>query len=147
MDPEQRKELRLEKSLPVLNEFGKWMVEELKNPYMLPKSQIAKAFRYSLDRWDELSAYLYDGILEIDNNLVENVIRPVALGRKNYLFAGSHKAAERAAGIYSFLAICKKHDVNPNEWLKHTLENILTINHKNLRDLYPQNYKKLQQAK
>jgi transposase len=147
LHPEQRKELRLEKSLPVLNEFGKWMVEELKNHHLLPKSQIAKAFRYSLDRWDELSAYLYDGILEIDNNLVENAIRPVALGRKNYLFAGSHKAAERAAGIYSFMAICKKHDVNPNEWLKYTLENILTINHKNLRDLYPQNFKKLQAEK
>ncbi|HZW77045.1 MAG TPA: IS66 family transposase [Flavobacteriaceae bacterium] len=147
MEPDQRKELRLEKSLPVLNEFGKWMVEELKNHPLLPKSQIAKAFRYSLDRWDGLSAYLYDGILEIDNNLVENAIRPVALGRKNYLFAGSHKAAERAAGIYSFMAICKKHDVNPNEWLKYTLENILTINHKNLRDLYPQNYKRLQAEK
>lgn len=145
--PEQRKGLRLEKSLPILNEFGKWMVEELKDHHILPKSQIGKAFRYSLDRWDELSAYLYDGILEIDNNLVENTIRPVALGRKNYLFAGSHKAAERSASVYSFFAICKKHEVNPYEWLKYTLENILIINHKNLRDLYPQNYKKLQAEK
>ncbi len=93
MEASQRKELRLEKSLPIINEFGKWMVEELKNHHILPKSQIGKAFRYSLDRWDQLSAYLHDGILEIDNNLVENAIRPVALGRKNYLFAGSHKAA------------------------------------------------------
>ncbi|HLS11718.1 MAG TPA: transposase, partial [Flavobacteriaceae bacterium] len=92
-------------------------------------------------------AYLYDGNLEIDNNLVENAIRPVALGRKNYLFAGSHKAAERAAGIYSFFAICKKHEVNPREWLKYTLENILDINHKNIRDLYPQNFKKIQEGK
>src|SRR5690625_6904193 len=66
-----------------------------------------------------------------------SIIRPVALGRKNYLFAGSHKAAERAAGIYSFFAICKKHDVNPYEWVKYVLENILDINHKNIRDLYP----------
>lgn len=147
MEASQRKELRLEKSLPIINEFGKWMVEELKNHHILPKSQIGKAFRYSLDRWDQLSAYLHDGILEIDNNLVENAIRPVALGRKNYLFAGSHKAAERAAGIYSFFAICKKHEVNPYQWLKYTLENILTINHKNLRDLYPQNFKKSQAEK
>ena len=98
-----------------------------------------------MDRWDQLNAYLYDGVLEIDNNLVENAIRPLALGRKNYLFAGSHDAAQRAAGIYSFFAICKKHDVNPYEWLKHVLENIHTINHKNIRDLYPHNYKKLQQ--
>lgn len=147
MEPKQRKELRLKESLPIINEFGKWMVEELKNHHILPKSQIGKAFRYSLDRWDQLCAYLYDGILEIDNNLVENAIRPVALGRKNYLFAGSHKAAERAAGIYSFFAICKKHEVNPYEWLKYVLENILIINHKNLRDLYPQNFKKLQAEK
>lgn len=147
MEPSQRKELRLEKSLPIINEFGKWMVEELKNHHILPKSQIGKAFRYSLGRWGQLGAYLYDGILEMDNNLVENAIRPVALGRKNYLFAGSHRAAERAAGIYSFFAICKKHEVNPYEWLKYTFENILTINHKNLRDLYPQNFKNLQTEK
>jgi transposase len=136
--PEQRKELRLEKSLPILNDLGKWISKEVKTT--LPKSPIGKAMRYSQDRWDALSAYLYDGVLEIDNNLVENTIRPVALGRKNYLFAGSHQAAQRAAIIYSFFAICKKHEVNPFQWLKHTLENIMSINHKNIRDLYPQNY-------
>ena len=88
-----------------------------------------------------LSAYLYDGNLQIDNNLVENAIRPIALGRKNYLFAGSHEAAQRSAMIYSFFAICKKHEVNPHQWLKYTLENIMSINHKNLKDLYPQNFK------
>ncbi len=79
--------------------------------------------------------------LQIDNNLVENALRPVALGRKNYLFAGSHEAAQRAAMVYSFFAICQKHQVNPYEWLRHTLENIMSINHKNIRDLYPQNFK------
>ena len=88
-----------------------------------------------------LSAYLYDGNLQIDNNLVENAIRPIALGRKNYLFAGSHEVAQRSAMIYSFFAICKKHEVNPHQWLKYTLENIMSINHKNLKDLYPQNFK------
>src|SRR5690606_26044788 len=107
----------------------------------LPGSAIGKAVRYSADRWDELSNYLYDGNLCIDNNGVENGIRPVALGRKNYLFAGSHQAAQRAAMVYSFFAICKKHEVNPYEWLKYTLQNIMAINHKNIRDLYPQNFK------
>ena len=138
LTPQQRKELRLEKSLPILNDLGKWISKEVKTT--LPKSPIGKAMRYSQDRWDALSAYLYDGMLEIDNNLVENAIRPVALGRKNYLFAGSHQAAQRAAMIYSFFAICKKHGVNPFQWLKYTLENIMSINHKNIRDLYPQNY-------
>src|SRR5690606_12403080 len=106
---DRTKELRLEGSLPVINEMGKWIFEEIKNT--LPKSQIGKAMAYAYARWDALSAYLYDGNLQIDNNLVENAIRPVALGRKNYLFAGSHDAAQRAAMIYSFFANCKKHDV------------------------------------
>ena len=138
---EQIKELRLERSLPVINEMGKWIFEEIKNT--LPKSQIGKAMAYAYARWDALSAYLYDGNLHIDNNPIENAIRPIAIGRKNYLFAGSHEAAQRAAMIYSFFAICKKHGVNPYQWLKYTLENIMSINHKNLKNLYPQNFKKL----
>jgi len=136
---DQTKELRLTESLPVINELGRWIFEEIKST--LPKSQIGKAMAYAYARWDALSAYLYDGSLQIDNNPVENAIRPLALGRKNYLFAGSHEAAQRAAMIYSFFAICRKHEVNPFQWLKYTLENIMTINHKQLKDLYPQNYK------
>ncbi|MBK8874556.1 MAG: transposase [Bacteroidetes bacterium] len=66
-----------------------------------------KALAYSLSRWEKLMLYCTDGRLEIDNNLVENAIRPVAIGRKNYLFAGSHDAAQRAAMIYSMLGTCK----------------------------------------
>ena len=133
------KQLRLEKALPVLNQLGKWMVEEVK--HKLPKSHIGTAFNYSITRWDALCAYLYDGELQIDNNLVENAIWPVALGRKNYPFAGTHEAAKRAALIYSFFAIYKKHGVNPYQWLKYPPENIMSINHKNIQDLYPQNFK------
>ena len=141
LTPQQIKELRLQKSLPIINELGKYMVAQIN--LTLPKSQIGKAFAYSQSRWDNLSAYLYDGNLQIDNNLIENAIRPVALGRKNYLFAGSHDAAQRAAMAYTFFANCKKHDVNPYQWLKYVLENIQSINHKNITDLYPHNYKKL----
>ena len=120
--------------------MGKWLFGEIKNTP--PKSQIGKAMTHAYARWDALSAYLYEGNLLIDNNLVENAIRPVALGRKNYLFAGSHEAAQRSAMIYSFFAICKKHEVNPFQLLKFTLQNIMSINHKNIKNLYPQNYKK-----
>src|SRR5690606_857069 len=78
------KELRLEESLPVINEMGKWIFEEIKNT--LPKSQIGKAMAYAYARWDALSAYLHDGNLQIDNNLVENAIRPVALGLLTVIF-------------------------------------------------------------
>ncbi|MDJ1473851.1 IS66 family transposase, partial [Xanthocytophaga flava] len=141
LSTEQIKQVRLEQSLPVLNELGQWIFEQIQST--LPKSQIGKAMAYAYARWDALSAYLYDGSLQIDNNLVENAIRPIALGRKNYLFAGSHQAAQRAAMIYSFFAICKKEDVNPFVWLKYTLENISCTNHKNLTDLFPQNYKRI----
>lgn len=145
LNPEQIKEVRLEQALPIINELGKWMTQQLVQT--LPKSLIGKAIAYSVSRWDSLCGYLYDGNLRNDNNEIENKIRAVALGRKNYLFAGSHEAAQRAAAIYSFFAICKKHEVNPYEWLKYTLENIMTIKYKNIKNLYPQNYKKLMLSK
>ncbi|SJN46517.1 Mobile element protein [Sphingobacterium sp. JB170] len=138
---DQTKQIRLDQSLDIINEMGKWIFEEIKAT--LPKSQIGKAMAYAYARWDALSAYLYDGNLKIDNNEIENKIRVIALGRKNYLFAGSHEAAQRAAMIYSFFAICKKHEVNPFQWLKYTLENIMSINQKNIKELYPQNYKQI----
>jgi len=139
LSSEQRKEVRLTESLPIINALGKWMAEE--NKRVLPKSKIGTAFRYSIERWDELSAYLYDGILEMDNNLIENAIRPIALGRKNYLFAGNHEAAQRAAMIYSFFGICKKHQVNPTQWLNYVFENIQTTSIQEFQLLLPQNFK------
>lgn len=69
---------------------------------------MAEAIKYSLSRWSKLSEYANNGMLEIDSNLVENAIRPVAIGRKNYFFAGSHDAARRSAIMYTFTASCKK---------------------------------------
>ncbi len=143
LSPAGRKALRLSKSLPTLNAFVKWMTGEIKSGQVLPKSAIGKAMSYSLNRWNELTAYLYDGVLEIDNNLVENAIRPLALGRKNYLFAGSHEAARRAAAIYSFFAMCRKEEVNPYEWLKHVFEQIGDTKITQLHTLYPHHFKQL----
>jgi len=88
-------------------------------------------------RWEKLCRYTEDGRIEIDTNLVENAIRPIALGRKNYLFAGSHNAAQRAAVIYSLLASCKKHDVNPQLWLTDLLSRIPTHPAKRVNELLP----------
>ena len=139
LNPDQRKELRLNDALLIFNALGKWIVEE--NKKVLPKSKIGQAFQYAINRWDSLSNYFMDGNLEIDNNLIENAIRPIAIGRKNYLFAGSHDAAQRAAVIYTFFGICKKHNVNPTEWLNYALQNILSTKISNLSSLFPQNYK------
>lgn len=116
---EEKQKLRKQDAEPILNEMHQWLKDEIIK--VTPKSLIGQAIAYSLARWDKLSLYITDGRLEIDNNLVENSIRPVAVGRKNYLFAGSHDAAQRAAMIYSLLGTCKKNGIEPFEWLKNTL--------------------------
>jgi transposase len=118
----QREELRKEKSLPVLHEMKIWL--QTNYLHVLPKSLLGKAINYSLQRWDKLSLYAVNGRLEIDNNLVENQIRPVAIGRKNYLFAGSHDAARRHAMLYSFIATCKLRGIDPESWLSDVLSRI-----------------------
>lgn len=105
LKPEEKKKVRLKKSLPIINTFGEWMANESKQ--VLPKSLIGKAFQYTVNLWDSLLAYLYNGKLQIDNNAIENSIRPNALGRKNYMFAGSHNGAQRTAMFYSFFGTCK----------------------------------------
>jgi len=97
--------------------------------------------------WARLERYLEDGRYEIDNNWVENSIRPVALGRKNYLFAGSHEAAQRAAMIYSLIGTCKKNDVDPCEWLTDILTRIQDHPINKIDDLLPPNWKKYAPAK
>jgi transposase len=137
LPPEERAQARQEKATPLLERFKAWLEQ---NPG-LPKSPWGQAVSYTLSRWEKLSRYVEDGRIEIDNNLVENAIRPIALGRKNYLFAGSHDAAQRAAVIYSLLATCKKHDVNPYEWLRDVLSRIPTHPHKQLDELLPHIWK------
>ncbi|HRX00412.1 MAG TPA: IS66 family transposase [Cyclobacteriaceae bacterium] len=133
----QRKELRLNESLPLMNELGKRIA--LLQKTAVPRSPMGIALEYTSKRWDILLNYLYDGSLEIDNNWVENAIRPNALGRKNYLFAGSHEGAKRAAMFYSFFGTCKKNNVNPYQWLKQVLQLLPDYPANKLTDLLPQN--------
>jgi hypothetical protein len=102
-----------------------------------PKTPIGKAFGYCLERWDKLTIYTTDGRLNIDNNPVENSIRPVAIGRKNYLFAGSHEAAKRSAMLYSLLGTCKLHGINPFEWLRDSLQKIYDHPINRIHELLP----------
>ena len=126
---------RQSKSLLILDELKSWMLENYKA--VVPRSPIGMALHYALERWDKLMLYINDGKLEIDNNLVENAIRPVAVGRKNYLFAGSHNGAQRAAMLYSFLGTCKINDVNPFEWLRMTLDKIPNYPINRIAELLP----------
>jgi transposase len=135
----EKLQYRKENSIPLLDELGKWMHK--KYVEVLPKSAIAKALGYSIKRWDKLCLYATTSFLNIDNNPVENSIRPVALGRKNYLFAGSHSAAQRAAMFYSLLATCRNHDINPSVWLHDVLNRIATYPINRIAELLPHNWK------
>jgi len=85
-----------------------------------------------------LQNYLKDGMLEIDSNLIENSIRPLALGRKNYLFAGNHDAAENIAMFYSFFGTCKKNVIDPQKWITYVINNINDTKATQLKELLPQ---------
>lgn len=134
------KTVRQEKSVPILTELNGWMKEQYVQT--TPKSTIGKALAYSLERWEKLSRYTENGILNIDNNPVENSIRPVALGRKNYLFAGSHEAARRSGMLYSLLGTCKMHSIEPYSWLKDILERIATHPINKVQELLPHRWNK-----
>lgn len=129
-------------ALPILKDFEKWMEQAIQE--VLPKSPIGKALNYTLPRWERLSLYASTSLLHIDNNPVENSIRPIAIGRKNYLFAGNDKAAQRAAMFYSLLATCKLHQVNPYEWLCDVLNRLPECRMNQIEMLLPQNWKPLQ---
>jgi len=136
MSHKERYALRLDKSLPIINEIGQYIQQERNK--VTPKSPIGKAFDYCANRWISLQNYLTDGMLEIDSNLIENSIRPLALGRKNYLFAGSHDAAKDIAMFYSFFATCTKNDIDPQKWLNYAMQNINDTKTSELKYLLPQ---------
>lgn len=136
---EEKYTVRQKRAVPILKSIGEWMVEQYSS--VTPSSAIGKALAYSIRRWEGLSRYTTNGKLRIDNNLIENNMRPIALGRKNFLFAGNHEAAQRIAMIYSLLGTCKLHNVNPLEWLTKVFEEIPNRKVTNLQDLLPQNFK------
>ena len=137
----ERGQLRIEKSSGIYVAFKKWCQDEYMK--VLPQSAIGKAIAYALRRMNNMALYLTNGAIEIDNNLVENIIRPVALGRKNFLFAGSHEAAQRTAMLYTLFALCKHHQVNPVEWLNDVLNRITFTKPSQLSELLPPYWKPL----
>ena len=136
---DQRYVLRQQQAVPVLEELHTWLLEQA--AIVLPKSLIGQAVAYTLRRIKTLSLYTTDGRLEIDNNLIENTIRPIALGRKNYLFAGSHAAAQRIAVFYSLLGSCKLHNIEPYSYLKDILERLPDHPINQVDDLLPHRWK------
>ncbi|MBL7969858.1 MAG: IS66 family transposase [Prolixibacteraceae bacterium] len=138
---DQRAELRSRLAYPIMVAFEKWLLKEF--PKVLPKGRIGKAIRYTYNIYHKLTRYHLDGRLKIDNNLGENAIRPIASGRKNWLFCGNDDAAENAAIIYSMMGCCKAHQVNFRQWLVYFLENVHSYDNdytKDLAELLPHNF-------
>jgi transposase len=131
----ERLALRRRVSLPVYEALLDWAEYEQRNN--LSSGAIGKALKYAKDQLPRLRPCFGDGRLEMDNNLIENSIRPLALGRKNYLFAGSHEGARRAAMLYSFFASCKRLEVNPRDWLADVLSRLPDHAVNRLEELLP----------
>ena len=142
LDYRQIAELRSRLAYPILLGFEKWILSYMSKA--LPKGRMSQALTYTYSLFHRLSRYHLDGRYRIDNNLVENTIRPLALGRKNYMFCGNHDAAENAAIMYSLLGCCAALDVNPREWLTDVLTRIPYYNidyRLDLAELLPHNWK------
>lgn len=120
MTPQQRYTHRQEKAIPVLNTFKDWLDQQT----VLPKSPLGKAIQYTLNQWNRLIRYCDDGMLEIDNNRVERAIRPVAIGRSNWMFADTPNGAHTNARFYSLIETCKLHGLEPYAYLKHIFKEL-----------------------
>lgn len=116
---EQRFSLRMEKIVPSMKAFRVWLSEQI--PGILPKSPLGAAVTYALNQWPFFEPFMTDPRIELSNILIENAIRPIAIGRKNYMFIGSHEAAKRVAMIYSLVSIAKLQGVDPFVYIKDLL--------------------------
>ena len=136
---EERKSMRQKESVPLLEKLHEYLKQLEANT--LPKHALQQPVKYALSQWMEIARYVDDGMFEIDNNAMERDIRPIAIGRKNFLFAGSHEGAKRAAMLYSFFACCKLHKVNAFEWLKDVIVRVQTDRTVTAADLLPHRWK------
>jgi len=135
--PEIRLAARQTRARPAMEDLRRWLELTLQN--LSAKSDMAGAIRYALTRWTALTRYLDDGTIEIDNNAAERALRVVALGRKNYLFAGSNRGGERAAAVYSLLGTAKLNGINPERYLRHVLTHIADHPINRIAELLPWN--------
>jgi transposase len=133
--PDIRREIRQARSGPLLDALYRWFKELLTQ--VSAKSELAVATRYAMSRWKALTRFAADGTIEIDNNAAERALRAVALGRRNYLFAGSDAGGERAAAIYSLVGAAKLHGLDPQAYLRHVIERIAEHPVNRIEELLP----------
>lgn len=136
--PEERIALRQQKAMPVFDDLEAWLKSQL--PKISGKTPLADAIRYALGRMPKARAYLGNGLLELDNNTCERSIRPLCLGRKNYLFMGSEGGGKAAAIAYTLVETARMNDVDPEAWLTWVLTHIADHKINRIEDLAPWNW-------
>lgn len=135
MPAEQRLAERQQKVKPLLKSLESWLREKMKT--LSRHSELAKAFTYALNQWPALTYYVENGWTEVDNNIAENALRMVSLGRKNWLFFGSDHGGERGALLYSLIGTCKLNGVDPESYLRHALDVIADWSNNRVSELLP----------
>ncbi len=142
--PHLRAAMRSWQSRPILARLRRAM--ELVRERTLPQGLLGQAIDYALKRWDALTGFVSDGVLEIDNNLIENAIRPSAIGKKNWLFVGHPEAGERSAVIYTLLGSCRRHGLNPFDYLKDLFTRLPSAKIMEIQQFTPSQWAKAQSA-
>jgi transposase len=139
LDDDARLSLRRTKSVPLLEEIKTWLDTE--SQIVLPRSPMSKAITYALNQWDALCTYTTQGFLNIDNNAAERALKRVALGRKNWLFAGNDEAAANHAKLWTLIASCERHGIDPQRYLTSVLAKIRTTPAAELSQFLPDTWK------
>ena len=139
LEPKARRLLRQQRAKPVADALHAWLIEQRQR---LAKADVtAKAIDYSLSNWRALTRYLDDGNVPIDNNAAENAVRPLVVGRKNWVFVGSQQAGERAAVVMSLIESAKLNGHDPWAYLKDVFERLPTLKQRDLARLLPHNWR------
>lgn len=146
LDPEQRRLLRQEKSVPLLSALKQRILEIRADSQVLPGSLLGKACKYAINQWERMSKSMDHGEVEIDNNRCENGIRPLAVGRKNWLHIGSEQAGPKIAAIVSIIETCRRLNINVREYLLDVLPGLSERPQSELPDLTPLVWKARQQV-
>jgi transposase len=139
LTPEQRHRLRGDRAPLILSEIRQRL--ESVEPRLLPQSPLGKAVRYALNEWEPLNTFLQDGKIELDNNLIENAIRPSAIGKKRWLFIGHPSAGWRSAVIYSITVTCRRLGIDPAEYLRDVLARLPGATNRQIPELTPARWK------
>jgi len=140
--PRLRQAIRAAQSRPIHERIKRALIRLKTTKRYLPQSSLGKAIDYTLSQWTGLSVFLEDGRVEIDDNLVENAVRPTALGKRNWLFIGRAEAGQRGAVLYTIVENCRRQRIDPYTYLRDVLGRLPSLTNQNIADWTPAAYAK-----